>query len=112
MSTEKKEIKISGVIELLHSGLDRKAINEKLGLTPAEAKVLWKHPSLLGRKRIEQVNLEIIDDAPKMEVAKEEPKAEPVAAETHHKAHKAEPEAVAAEEIPAAVEVESPWDRK
>jgi len=61
---EKKPISIKGVLDDLANGLDRAEIGEKYGITPAETKQLFQHPSLLGKKKRTPVSFTIIDDAP------------------------------------------------
>jgi hypothetical protein len=64
-----KQVKLSEVVELLKSGFTRYkkddkgsgSIEEKLSLTPAEAKELFKHPKLVGLKT-RPVTLQIVDD--------------------------------------------------
>jgi hypothetical protein len=66
---EPKTIKLSEVVQLLKSGFQRYkrddkgngSIEEKLNLTPAEAKELFSHPKLRGLKT-RPVTLQIVDD--------------------------------------------------
>jgi len=64
MATEKKPISIKGVLQDLTDGLDRPAIAAKYGITLAEAKQLFQHPALLGKKTRKPMTFTIIDDAP------------------------------------------------
>lgn len=101
-----KSVSAKAALEMLHSGKTRKEINDSFGLSAAEGRLLWQHPSLKGRKYVAPVNLTIVDDIPE-----KEPKA-PVA-ETASPAIPASPEVPTAEteEIPAATEEKSRWDR-
>lgn len=62
MSTEKKVVRISEVIDMLENGKTRPEIREELGLTASEITLLFKHPQLKGRRAKQPTNLEIIDD--------------------------------------------------
>lgn len=136
MSTEERKISLKGVLASLHSGKTRDQINTELELTKPEARVLWSHPQLKGRKTTPVVNLAIEDDleegdklpakaapAVKEETASElgningaeEAKAEPAAeAKAEHKTRAAKV-ATEAEKVEA-IEVEdeadsTPWNR-
>ena len=56
-------ITVSGILGDLNNGLDRKAIQEKYGLSAAEVTEVFKHPKLKGlraRKKITRIS--IVDD--------------------------------------------------
>lgn len=57
-----RQIKCSTILEMLEDGKNRKAIKEELGLSIAEAKVIFSHPTLKNKKPKKQVNIELIDD--------------------------------------------------
>lgn len=48
--SEKKELKISGIIQDLDNGLSRKEIAAKYGISLFELKVHFEHPKLKGKK--------------------------------------------------------------
>ena len=57
-----KEVKISEILEKLRKGETRKEITSELGLTMAEAKMLFQHPKLKNRRKQKQNQLQIVDD--------------------------------------------------
>jgi len=63
-----KEVSIKKILEQLKSGISKDEINKSLDLNPAEVKVLWTHPQLVGKKAAKyRVDLFFSDDveAPK-----------------------------------------------
>ncbi len=62
--SELQEITVSGILEDLNNGLDRKAIGEKYSLKLAEVKIMFDHPKLKGKKAKKKVELsfKLVDD--------------------------------------------------
>ena len=69
MST-KKEITISGTLQLLKEGLTRPEVAEHYGITMADCRRLFAHPKLKGKKALSQPDFVLVDDT--VEEAKEE----------------------------------------
>jgi hypothetical protein len=61
---EKVKLTISQVLNDLDSGLDRKAIKAKYGLTTTDVARLFQHDKLKGRRVKPAPNFELEDDAP------------------------------------------------
>ena len=58
-----KEVSIKKILEQLKSGISKDEINKSLDLNPAEIKVLWTHPQLVGKKSAKyRVDLFFKDD--------------------------------------------------
>tara|TARA_B100000963_G_scaffold350597_1_gene361051 strand:+ start:109 stop:486 length:378 start_codon:yes stop_codon:yes gene_type:complete len=59
-----KTLTVSQLLEDLDNGIDRKDIRKKYGLTQAEAKAIFSHPKLQGRrvKRAKVTRIQLIDD--------------------------------------------------
>lgn len=126
MSTEEKKVSASAILGMLEAGKTREEIGTELGLSKAQTRAVFQHPSLKGRKT--KVNhmagIEFIDDVPAKEVheatasadvvdtgkrAKSTPKAaEPATEEKAAVAESEQLEDGKAEPIESA----SPWDRK
>ena len=62
--SEKKQIKISDVLQMLEDGKNRQEIGKELGIVPREVKMLFEHPKLKGKKRkvIFVPSFEVADD--------------------------------------------------
>lgn len=56
-----KEVKLSEILSLIESGKTRKEISEMYGLTPAQARQLFNHEALKG-KRAKKNPLHIVND--------------------------------------------------
>lgn len=50
MSEEQKIVKVSEVLNALHSGKTREEVRVDLGISKAELRMLFQHPQLKGRK--------------------------------------------------------------
>jgi len=59
-------ITVSGIIADLENGIDRKGIETKYNLTPAEVKIMFQHPSLKGKRvkknNITSLRFKLVDD--------------------------------------------------
>lgn len=123
MSTTEKQVTVSGILKMLDEGKTRDVIATELGLTKAQIRAVFQHPSLKGKKvRINHLaGIQIVDDIPTTEAAPvkepKTPKAAKVAPESatsvaEEAASEAAPEA---EQLPdtvaTPVETKSPWDR-
>lgn len=62
MSQEKREIKVSEILEMLNQGKDRKAIREELGVTHADMAAIFQHPKLKNKKPRSFSSLVVVDD--------------------------------------------------
>lgn len=63
--SDKKQIKVSEVINLLNEGNNREQIAEHFGLTNAETKLLFSHEKLVNlraRKKKKEPSFEVLDD--------------------------------------------------
>jgi len=60
--SERKQIKVTDVLELLKQGMTRAEIREHLGLTHSGLRTLFSHPKLKGKKPHKQPEFIIIDD--------------------------------------------------
>jgi hypothetical protein len=60
----KKEITVSGMLQHLQDGMDRKAIAAHYGITQAECKIHFQHPLLKNKKTIKPAVLTytLVDD--------------------------------------------------
>jgi len=59
-------ITVSGIIADLDNGIDRDGIANKYGLTPAEVKIMFQHPSLKGKRvkknKVTSLRFQLVDD--------------------------------------------------
>jgi len=58
---ERKQIKVSQILDDLENGLGRNEIKEKYSLSGSEMKLIFSHPKLKGRKA-KKVTIDFIDD--------------------------------------------------
>jgi len=70
---EDKKVKLSTVIELLKAGKTRKEIKTELQLTNSQAKTLFGHDKVKGKKRhytknVTKAEIEVEDDLPEEEL--------------------------------------------
>lgn len=62
MSQDKKQIKISGVLELLDQGMSREEIASHYDISMADCRRLFSHPALKGKKAKKLPAFELVDD--------------------------------------------------
>lgn len=62
MSTETKQVTVSGILADLENGLTRKDIKQKYDLSMRELQHVFQHPKLKFKKTKQQPNVEVIDD--------------------------------------------------
>lgn len=60
--SEKPQIKVSDVLNMLRDGNSREEIREHYGLNKADLKRLFLHPSLKGRRTRIKAGFNLIDD--------------------------------------------------
>lgn len=101
-----KEIKISEVLALLDAGKSREEIAEHYGISMADCKRLFNHPSLKGKKAKKQPAFTIVDDTAE---ATEEV-SNPVVEETEEEVIEDPQMDVAAEVASIQEEEASNWD--
>jgi nucleoside-triphosphatase THEP1 len=77
--SEKKQIKISEVLDLLKQGLNRPAIAKHYDMSMAECRRLFAHPKLKSKKALKQSDFVLLDDT---EVGEIEVASQDVSAET------------------------------
>jgi hypothetical protein len=112
---EKVKLTITGVLQDLQNGLDRKQIAKKYGLNKANATKLFQHEKLLNRKVIRPLveQFELVDDAPDLKpivIKKKEVKPEgEAAASTNGTATASAPAATAPIPEPATDDVKGEW---
>ena len=73
---EKVKLTVSGILQDLSDGLDKKGIREKYGLSATDVKRLFENPKLKGRRVRKAAAFELTDDTGEVEekvVAKAKP---------------------------------------
>lgn len=68
----KREIKISEVLGLLDAGKSREEIAQHFNMSNGDLTVLFKHPSLKGRKAKKQRDFVVVDDVTETTVEEQE----------------------------------------